>query len=88
MNAMHSQMIDKNLDQRHFYLGMHSLKLSKPLWYVHSALEWDGTSTGIKWKVWYHVEMFTRVQDKDRGQDPLVRTCASPSPDSFPTQCE
>ena len=40
-----------------------------------------GTSRGIKWNV-YHIEMFTRVQDSDRDQDPLF-----PVPSQVPVPC-
>ena len=38
------------------------------------TLHGNGTDTGIKWKVVYHVEMFTLVQDMDRKRDPLFPT--------------
>ena len=47
-----------------------------------------GTSTGIKWKVSYHVEMFTLVQDRDRDRDLLFSILPVlfpvPVPISFP----
>ena len=44
------------------------------------TLHGNGTDTGIKWKVVYHVEMFTLVQDMDRKRDPLFPIVPVPVP--------
>ena len=40
-----------------------------------------GTGAGTKWKVYYHVEMFTLVRNMDRDQGPLFSIVPVPFPE-------